>query len=104
MLRLWRERQRENEPRCHGLIKCNADCGRSTRNPQNWQTPQIISFSAASARSASSAFHARDQKSNCAPILKKRDCRTLVGRSHWAVAAVENALVTENGQLLLNTL
>ena len=46
----------------------------------------------------------RDQKSNCAPSLKNRACRTLVGRSHWLLASVENVLVTVNGQLLLNTL
>ena len=44
------------------------------------------------------------QKSKCTPILKNRACRTLVGRSQALVAAVENVLVTVNGQSLLNTL
>ena|SRR5438128_492839 len=44
------------------------------------------------------------QKSKCTPILKNRACSTLVGRSQALVAAVENVLVTVNGQSLLNTL
>ncbi len=44
------------------------------------------------------------QKSNSPPSLKNRDCSTLVGRSHWLVASVENVLVTVNGQLLLKML
>ena len=47
---------------------------------------------------------ARPQKSNCAPILKKRDCSTLVGRSQVAVLAVEKVDVSVYGQLLFNTL
>ena len=54
---------------------------------------------------ASSAFDRRRFRSrSCPPILKNRDCSTLVGRSHWLVASVENVLVTVNGQLLLKML
>ena len=53
---------------------------------------------------AGSDWVATSQKSNCPPILKNRDCSTLVGRSHADVAAFENVLFTEYGQLLLNTL
>ena len=45
-----------------------------------------------------------DQKSKLTPILKNRDCSTLVGRSHCEVAVFENVLVTVNGQLLLKML
>ena len=54
--------------------------------------------------SASSMVNVSGQKSNPAPILKNRDCNTLVGRSQAAVVVVANVLFTVNGQLLLNTL
>src|SRR5262249_29995368 len=57
-----------------------------------------------SPRALTSLRSRRDQKSNCAPILKKRACSTFVGRSHWLDASVENVLVTVNGQLLFRML
>ena len=72
----------------------------STVRPVYRKSPQRI----VSLRALHSPRFTSHQKSNCAPILKKRDCSTLVGRSHWLELSVEKVLVAVNGQLLLNTL
>ena len=86
----WRERQRGGQSQCSTVQSVRSE----KRKRAGPEVPRL--------RSAVQTISS--QKSNCAPILKNRACSTLVGRSQLLVAAVENVLVTVNGQSLLKTL
>ena len=100
MLATRTQKRRDGQPQSHGEERFPyLDSLRAS--VALWQCISVPPCLRASVASVSVPL---SQKSKCTPILKKRACRTLVGRSQALVAAVENVLVTVNGQSLLNTL